>query len=161
MAIAGHFQYVTNDGDIVYMMTGYNAPKNKLIRVNLTDSDPSKWVDILPEHPTNILSDVVGINRNYVAAVYIENVSNVIKIFRLNDGKYVRDIPQPLGITIEGIKAIRDYADLYYKRTAFLMPEIIYKYDLISGESTVSLLDNDMTMLIINDRSSDNHLSRG
>ena len=80
LANNGDYTYVASEGDLVYVKTNFNAKKNKLIRVNLTDPDYRNWVDILSEHKTNILSDVVAVNNHSVAAVYVKNVSHVIEI---------------------------------------------------------------------------------
>ena len=137
LANNGHYTYVASEGDLVYVMTNFNAKKNKLIRVNLTDPDYRNWVDILPEHKTNILTNVVAVNNNSVAAVYVKNVSHVIEIHSLKDGSYVRNLETQMGINVHYIKADRNGSELIYKRSSFMLPEIIYKVDMNTFKKTV------------------------
>lgn len=138
MAQKGRYSYVAGDGDLVYMKTNFLAPKNRLIRVNLTDCDSRKWVDILAEHPTNILSDVTALNNNSVVAVYVKNVSHVLQIHSLTDGQYLKKIDTQKGINIQYLRAERNGGELIYKRSGFLLPEVIYRVNVNTNDKMAS-----------------------
>ena len=41
--------FVGNDGDIFYFLTDLNAPKNRLIAMDIKKPNLENWVDIIPE----------------------------------------------------------------------------------------------------------------
>lgn len=68
------FKYVTNFGSKAVFRTNKNAPNYKLITIDLSDWDQSKWGELLSEHPNNVLDWAVAVDRNKFVACYIEDV---------------------------------------------------------------------------------------
>lgn len=133
------YSYVTSDENQVYVHTNFGAPKYRLVRVDLKSPDRSNWVDILPEHKSNVLSAVEAVDGDKLAALYVQNVSHVIQVHNLADGAYIANIETPLGVNVQGFSAKRNGTELLYKLVSFLNPGIIVKYDFKSGEKKVRI----------------------
>lgn len=88
----------------------------------------SNWVNILPEKRDSVLDNAIAVNREYLVAVYMRNVTNVIQIHNLKDGKYLFDVETPIG-TVNSISGSRNSTEFFYKITSFLHPGIVYRYD--------------------------------
>uniref|UniRef100_A0A0E0BVV1 prolyl oligopeptidase n=1 Tax=Oryza meridionalis TaxID=40149 RepID=A0A0E0BVV1_9ORYZ len=56
------YHVVANDGDEFTFLTNRNAPKNKLVRVDI--KKPELWTDILPEHERDVLESADAVNGN-------------------------------------------------------------------------------------------------
>ncbi|XP_054157272.1 uncharacterized protein LOC128955623 [Oppia nitens] len=130
--------YVTSDDNLVYMRTNRNAAKFRVVRVDLNQPDESNWEVILPEHEISVLNDVVAVNKNYMAVIYMRDVVHIIEIHRLSDGQYLWDVDTPIG-TVNGISGDRDGKELFYKISSFLSPGVIYRYDFNTNPNTISI----------------------
>lgn len=66
--------------------TNKNAPNYKLIAIDLLDYEQDKWVDLLPEHPENVLDWANAVDGDKFVACYIQDVkvnTYISKIFKL------------------------------------------------------------------------------
>lgn len=54
--------------------TNKNAPNYKLIAIDLLDYGEDRWVDLLPEHPENVLDWATAVNADKFVACYIQDV---------------------------------------------------------------------------------------
>lgn len=73
-----YFQYVTNIDSKAVFRTNKNAPNYKLIAIDLLDYEQHKWIDLLPEHPENVLDWANAVDGDKFVACYIQDVK-VIK----------------------------------------------------------------------------------
>ena len=69
------FVSVANDGTKFYFYTNLDAPKHKLVSVDLADSSENRtFVEIIPQDNYANLEDVLAINNDNFAVVYKRNV---------------------------------------------------------------------------------------
>lgn len=132
------YYYVTSDDNLVYMRTNRNAPKFRLVKVDLNNPDESNWVNILPEDQISVLNDAVAVNNDYLAVIYMRDVVHVIEMHNLADGKYLWDIDTPIG-TVSSVSADRNGTDFFYKITTFLSPGTVYRYDFSTNPNTIKV----------------------
>lgn len=85
---------MTNNGTEAVFRTNKNAPNYKLISIDLLDYGQEKWVDLLPEHPKNVLHWASAVDEDKFVACYIQDVkvyTYTRKIFFSNhDDNYTR-----------------------------------------------------------------------
>ncbi|KOX71374.1 Prolyl endopeptidase [Melipona quadrifasciata] len=126
-------KYVTNDDTKAIFRTNKNAPNYKLIAINLLDYKQEKWVDLLPEHPDNVLDWACAVDGDKFAACYIEDVKNILQLHSLTNGEKLRTFPLDVG-TIVNFAGQKKYSEIFYQFKSFLIPGIIYKVDLKNEE---------------------------
>ena len=124
---SGSFNFIGNDDNIFYFLTDVNAPKNRLIAMDIHHPRPENWVDIISEKD-DVLTDV-NLIYNYFIVQYRKDVSDRLEIFGI-DGQYLRSIGLPSKGSINGIRAREKDQFLYYTFSSYLYPDVIYKYDL-------------------------------
>ena len=73
------FYFVTSDDNLVYMRTNRNAQKFRLVRVDINNPAEENWVNILPEDDDSVLDNVVAVNKDYLAAIYMRDVVHIIQ----------------------------------------------------------------------------------
>ncbi|XP_046416785.1 prolyl endopeptidase [Neodiprion fabricii] len=123
------YEYITNLGSKAVFRTNKNSPNYKLITIDLHDWEQSKWGELLPEDPHNVLDWASAVDGNKFVACYIEDVKNVLQLYSLETGQLLRTFPIDVG-TIVGFSGDKKYSEIFYQFTSFLTPGIIYTMDL-------------------------------
>jgi len=121
---------VGNDGTTFYFITNLDAPRGKLIAIDIANPQKENWQTIIPESES-VLTAVVMVGNQFTAA-YNEDAHNVIRLFKL-DGSPDGEIPLPgLGTVGDkfgvGIHASRDDNELFFTFQSFLNPMSAYRY---------------------------------
>jgi prolyl oligopeptidase len=126
------YDLVGNDGSIFYVYTNLNAPRGKLIAIDVQQPEKHNWRTILPEAAA-VLEGVVMTNHQF-AALYNEDAHHVIRLFKL-DGSPDGEIPFPApGSVVQvnelGLHGSREEPELLYAFQSFLYPTTVYRYNL-------------------------------
>jgi prolyl oligopeptidase len=129
------YSFITNTGSLFYFQTNADAPLKKIICIDI--ENPSQRREILPQHETDPLQYVVPVNKNFLVACYTHNVQDVLKLYKLEDGKYVTDIDLPTIGSIIGLAGRREDKHLFYKFSSFAYPGTTYEFDFDTMQSKV------------------------
>ncbi|WP_088893372.1 prolyl oligopeptidase family serine peptidase [Leptolyngbya ohadii] len=125
---------IDNDGSTFWVQTDLNAPRGRVIAIDLTNPDKSNWKEVIPEAAETL--EGVGILNNQFVASYLKDARTQVKIFNL-DGTFVREVELPGLGSAGGFGGERDDTETFYSFTSFTTPPTIYRYDMITGESTL------------------------
>lgn len=121
------FEVIGTTRNNFLVMTNYRAPRQRVVRINITRPEERYWEEIIPESE-DILREVHLFNNKLVAH-YLHNVSSQVKVFDL-DGK------QTGALTLPDIGSITEFSGspsesfAYFGFTSFTQPETIYQLDL-------------------------------
>ncbi len=120
------------DGTLV-VLTDKDAPRFRLVQIDLEDPSPSNWQTIIPEpaEEGTILNGVDRAATRYVAE-YMQDARSVLKHYAL-DGSDEHAIDLPTIGSVAGITANRDRDDIFFGFTSFTYPATPFHYDLKSG----------------------------
>ncbi len=125
---------VHNTGSLFYFHTDLNAPRGKVVTIDLKNPAPENWKEILPENE-NVISSVSAVNGQLVA-VYRQDAHNKMKIFNL-DGSFVREMELPTIGSVAGISGRPEDTEMFFNFTSFLYPTTAFRYDFKSGALSV------------------------
>ncbi|MBV9387605.1 MAG: S9 family peptidase [Chroococcidiopsidaceae cyanobacterium CP_BM_ER_R8_30] len=128
------YSFIDNDGSIFWFRTDLNAPRGRVIAIDVNKSTPDQWQEIIPE-AAETLEGVSLLNNQFVAE-YLKDAQTQIKIFNL-DGSFVREVALPGIGSAGGFGGKRYDTETFYSFTSFTTPATIYRYDMVSGESTI------------------------
>ncbi len=128
------FEFVGNDGQLFYFETDFLAPLGRVIAVDLSDPDESSWREVVPQ-AEETLRDVSYVGGVLIAS-YLKDVASLVRIFR-TDGTQLRDVEFPGLGTVRGFGGRHADAETFYTFSSFNRPSSIYRYDVITGESTL------------------------
>ncbi len=98
--------------------------------------DPQRehWREIIPQAEETLTG--VNLVGNQFVAAYLKDAITQIKLYTL-DGKPVREVEFPGIGTASGFSGQRTDTETFYSFSSFATPPSIYRYDLITGESTL------------------------
>jgi prolyl oligopeptidase len=128
------FSVVESDGNTFWITTDLDAPRTKLIAIDITKPDRSQWREIIPQ-ATETLEGVNVLNNQFVAT-YLKDARSQVKIFDLA-GKFIKEITLPGIGSAGGFDGKRSDSDTFYSFTGYTHPTTIYRYNLATGERAV------------------------
>jgi prolyl oligopeptidase len=131
-AFEAEFSYVGNEGTRFWFRTDLDAPKGRLLAIDLADPDRDHWQAVISE-AADTLQDVSLLNHQFVVD-YLSDARSQVKIFDLQ-GQFVREVALPGIGSVGGFNGKREDTETFYSFTSFTTPSTIYRYDLVTGES--------------------------
>ncbi|XP_066498602.1 prolyl endopeptidase-like [Hoplias malabaricus] len=123
------YSYVTNEGTVFTFRTNLDAPRYRVININLQEVDREKWTTLIPQHDKDVLGFVQCVNQHHLLVNYVHDVKDVLQLYELDSGRWVRDLPLDVG-TVAGLSCKKKHPDFFYKFTSFTTPGIIFHFDL-------------------------------
>ena len=122
---------ITNKNKTFYLYTNIDAPKGRIVSVDL--SSPNIWKDVVSE-TENVMYPSSGGGNLFIR--YLVDAKSQIMQFDLN-GKIIREIELPAIGSAYGFSAKEDEDDLYYSFSSYTYPSTIFNYNIESGESNL------------------------
>lgn len=128
------FNPVDNNGDELFVLTNYKAPKYRLIKINTNHPEEANWVDIIPEKK-DVLQSVRMIAGKLVAN-YMTDAHSKTEVYSY-DGVLDHEVNLPGIGTVGAFSGKKEESIAYYSYTSFNTPGEIYKYDFTTKQSTL------------------------
>ncbi len=129
-----NYSFIDNDGSIFWFRTDLDAPRGRVIAIDINNPAKEYWQEIIPQ--TSETLEAVGLLNNQFVVDYLKDARSSIKIFNL-DGSFVREVELPGIGSAGGFGGKRYDTKTFYVFTSFTTPSNIYRYDMVSGESTL------------------------
>ena len=130
----GNFSFVEYEGSLFWFRTDYNAPKGRLIGIDINQPEPENWQEIIPENEKT-LEGISVLNHQFILD-YLQDARSKLQIHHLN-GDYIKDIELPAIGSVGGFNGKCEDTETFYAFTSFTTPTTIYRYNLETGESTL------------------------
>ncbi len=131
---AARYNFIDNEGSVFWFQTDLNAPRGRVIAIDTKNPAPEQWQEIIPE-TEEVLEDVGILNHQFVVD-YLKDAHTEIKIFNL-DGTFIREVILPGIGSAGGFSGKRSDTETFYSFTGFTTPATIYRYNMITGESSL------------------------
>ncbi|MBR6180187.1 MAG: S9 family peptidase [Prevotella sp.] len=127
------YDFIDNIGDTMYLQTNYEAPKGKVVAVDLHNPGIANWRTIIPEGEGVVEStDIID---NHLLVSYTRDASTHAFLHTL-DGKMLREIKLP-SVGSAGFSGKKDRKECFYSFSSFTVPGTIYRYDIATDQSMV------------------------
>jgi prolyl oligopeptidase len=130
----GMFNPINNVGSTMFFHTDFEAPRGRVIAVDLDNPARANWKEIIPEK-TEVIDGVSMIN-NQLVVNYMQDAKNKPAIFD-QGGKLVAEIPLPTIGTVGGISGNREDSEMFFSFTSFTYPTTSFRYDFATGKAVV------------------------
>ncbi|CAK8569150.1 unnamed protein product [Lathyrus sativus] len=124
------YDYIANDDTVFTFLTNKDAPKYKLVRVDL--DEPNTWADVLQESKNDVLESACAVNGNQLIVSYLSDVKHLLQVRDLKTGSLQHQLPIDIG-TVSDVSARREDTVVFISFTSFLSPGIVYQCNLGTG----------------------------
>jgi len=126
------FTPIDNIGSTVYMRTDLDAPRGRVVAIDLNNPAKENWKEIIPQQKDVI--DGVSLVNDELVVNYMTDAHNRLMLYKL-DGTLDREIALPGIGTIDGAAGRREDKELFYSFTSFTYPSTSFRYDFATGKS--------------------------
>ena len=128
------YSFLGREGTEFWLQTDNDAPRGRVIAVDIAAPDPSQWREVIPQADETLQS--VSLTGERFFATYLKDAHTQVKVFGL-DGGFEGEVALPGLGSAGGFGGKRHYTETFYAYTSFTVPTTLYRYDIPTGTSTV------------------------
>ena len=128
------YSLVGNVGSELYFRTNKDAPRNRLIAIDVENPEPENWREVIPQ-AVDVL-DGVSLVGGKIIADYMQDAQTVVKIFDL-EGRQTGTVDLPGIGTAGGFRGTLDDPETFFTYTSYNTPSTVNRLDVETGEVTV------------------------
>ena len=130
------YNVVGNDGERFYVQTDKDAPRRRVVAIELDRPSSDRWRTLIPEASgTDVLSSTRMVHDRFVTT-WMVDASERVRIYAL-DGHHQRDVELPALGSVGTFSGKRDQDEGFYSFASFAYPTTIYRYDFTEHGSSV------------------------
>ncbi len=127
------YNFLGNDGSIFYFKTDKDAPRGRIVAVDLS-AKKRVWHEIVPQSAETV-DGVSYINNQFVVS-YLKDAYTQVRIYG-KTGKLIRNVELPGIGSAGGFGGKQKDTETFYTFSSFTTPPTIYRYDMKSGKSEI------------------------
>ncbi|MEM9246043.1 MAG: prolyl oligopeptidase family serine peptidase [Cyanobacteria bacterium P01_F01_bin.153] len=126
------YSLIDNEDKTFWIETNLDAPRNRVVAVDLDNPAKENWTEIIPEASETL--EGVGLLNNQFVASYLKDARSQVKVFSLT-GEFIREISLPGLGSAGGFNGKRYDTETFFQFTSFTTPSVIYRYDMTSDHA--------------------------
>lgn len=128
------YEFVGNDGHTFWFRTDLDAPRGRVIAINIDNPARNNWKEIVAQS-SDTLRGVNVVDDTFIAS-YLKDAHTQVRMFDLS-GKFERYVKLPGIGSASGFGGKRVYKETFYAYSSFTTPTTIYRYDMNSNKSEI------------------------
>lgn len=128
------YSYISNQDGKFLILTNADAPKYRLIEVDLSTPAPENHRIIIPEREEVLVSAEVAGGR--IVCEYMKDATNRLYVYT-TEGSFVHEVNLPGPGTIAGFEGKKDENEAFFAFTSFTYPSTVFVYDILNNTSKV------------------------
>ncbi|ATZ73743.1 S9 family peptidase [Idiomarina sp. X4] len=130
----GQYDYVTSHNNKLLFRTTAQAPRGRVIAIDMSDTGDNNWSEIIPEN-THTLTSVSAVNGQLFAH-YLQNAHSRVGIFN-QQGQLLQELALPGIGTVSGFNGSPSADDTFFNFSGFTEPGKIYRYQVAQQRTTL------------------------
>ncbi|MDX2270990.1 MAG: prolyl oligopeptidase family serine peptidase [Cyanobacteriota bacterium] len=128
------YRFVEHEGSRFWLVTDWQAPRKRLIAIDITHPDKEHWQEIIPQAQETLES--ISLIHDQFVVFYLQDAHTQIQIYD-RDGCYQRTFPLPGLGSAGGFVGKRHDHETFFTFTSFVVPPTIYHYHFLTDQITV------------------------
>jgi prolyl oligopeptidase len=125
---------VGSNGTTFFVLTNLDAPRRRLVAVDLDQPDLEHWQEIVAEGPDTLL-DVAVAGDRFVCHV-LRDASSVVQVWT-RDGRRCQDVGLPDYVSVTELSGGHDTTTVHVGLSSFTDPASVWQCDAATGQATV------------------------
>jgi prolyl oligopeptidase len=121
-----------NSGSLFYLQTTDQAPRGRIIAIDLAKPGRANWREIVPQQKEAL--EGAAMVKDRLVLSYLKDASSQLRTVSL-DGKAAKDIPLPGVGSVELYPSHQDDQELFFAFTTYTAPRRIYRLDAAAGST--------------------------
>ena len=127
------YHFIDNDGSVFFIRTDLDAPRGRVIAIDLNQPSREKWKELIPQSPKDLLEGVSSVGGQLICT-WLRDAKSAVTCHAFS-GARLREIALPGIGSADGFSGHRKDTRTFYGFTSFTEPGAIYEFDLATGES--------------------------
>ncbi|MGH2507104.1 MAG: S9 family peptidase, partial [Ktedonobacteraceae bacterium] len=123
------YHFVHNVGPLFYFHTDLNAPRGRIIAIDIAHPERANWQEILPEQEDVI--DTVHVVHQQFIVIWKRNAHHLVKRYNLA-GRFLEEIVLPALGSIVEITGESSDSEVFLNFVSFLYPPSIWRYNFLT-----------------------------
>jgi prolyl oligopeptidase len=128
------YSFVDNIGSTWYFNTTLDAPRGRIIAIDVEKPDRKNWKVIIPQSD-DVIDFVTMVDNKFVVG-YMRDAHNQLKLFD-KKGKYIKEIELPTIGSVWGLSGKREDEEMFFGFTSYVYPTTAFRYDFDEDELSV------------------------
>ncbi|MHC4955972.1 MAG: prolyl oligopeptidase family serine peptidase [Planctomycetota bacterium] len=128
------YRVLGNDGPVFYLFTDLDAPRGRVVAIDVRDPDPERWREVIPQGRHAIRSVTLVGQRLFINRLRLAR--SQVHVHRL-DGSREHGIQLSALGTVRGLAGRRRDTETFFAFSSFTHPTTIYRYELETGATSV------------------------
>ncbi len=130
--VEADYSVIGNDGSKLFILTDLDAPRSKIIAIDLANPDRANWVTLVPQS-TDVISSASFIGGKFVVN-YMQDAKNVLAVFT-RDGASLGTIELPGIGSVASFSGREDESEMFFNFTSFTYPTTNFRVDLATSKT--------------------------
>jgi len=123
------YHFVGNVGSVFYFQTDLEAPRGKIVAIDINLPGRDKWRQVV-DQTEDVISFATMVNRQLVVA-YMHHANHRLMIYNLQ-GKHLQEVKLPSIGSIWALTGKQNDQEMFFNFSSFLFPNTIYRYDFVA-----------------------------
>lgn len=128
------YDVVGNEGDRWFVLTDKDAPKRRLVEIDIKQPAVENWRTLLAEGE-GTLQSVCYLSGRFIAS-YMVDAHDEVRLFD-REGKPLGQVPLPGLSSVGGFGGRQEDGETFFAVSSYTSPGALYRYDVAKNESTL------------------------
>ena len=129
-----NYSFIDNQGETLWLHTNHDAPRGKVVKVDILQPAAAHWQTIIPEQPHTLRN--VNLIADKFICTYMKDAKSLVRIYNI-EGEQEQDLPLPGIGSARGFQGKRTHQETFFSYSSFNTPSQIFRYDVQRATTTL------------------------
>eukprot|EP00002_Diphylleia_rotans_P015522 TRINITY_DN3006_c0_g1_i4.p1 TRINITY_DN3006_c0_g1~~TRINITY_DN3006_c0_g1_i4.p1 ORF type:complete len:709 (-),score=155.44 TRINITY_DN3006_c0_g1_i4:108-2234(-) len=129
------YSYITNQGSKFYFHSNRNAPKYRILSIDLERPEEENWTEVIPQ-TNDPMEWAFCVNHDNILVMYMRDVKEILELKAL-DGSHLHTFDLPSFGSIIEASGKHNETEMTFKFASFLYPGSVFHYDFKTKTQTL------------------------
>ncbi|WP_115717996.1 prolyl oligopeptidase family serine peptidase [Gallaecimonas mangrovi] len=128
------YSFIGNDGPVFYIQTNLDAPRSRIIAIDIRKPAKRYWQTVIPEGD-NPIAGVSMFNHQFM----VRGMKDALSQLKIYDrkGRFLSSVPLPGKGTVSSLNGRINSPDVYFSFSSYIQAPSVYKLDMNTNKVAV------------------------